>query len=279
MNAGGKVCGKCSARFFADAPQDFCSACLLESGLFDREDAEAVNSKHAENSTVIRGNGQTAPSEQPLADFGDYELLEEMGRGGQGIVYRARQKSLNRTVALKIVGLGQWATPRHLKRFHLEAEAAASLDHPCIVPIYEIGERAGSCYFSMKLVEGGPLDEVARSDQMSPPRAAEIIASLARTLHYAHERGVLHRDIKPGNILIDAKGQAHLTDFGLARLAETESTITRTSEAVGTPSYMAPEQAKGNHTDLTCATDVYGLGGVLLPITYRQPTVRWWNDI
>lgn len=271
MNAAGKVCRKCSARFFADAPQDFCSACLLETGLFDGEDPEAFDSEHTENSTVMPGNGRTAPSGQPLADFGDYELLQEMGRGGQGIVYRARQKSLNRTVALKIVGLGQWATPRHLKRFHLEAEAAASLDHPCIVPIYEIGERDGSCYFSMKLVDGGPLDEVARREQMSPRRAAEIIAGLARTLHYAHERGILHRDIKPGNILIDAKGQAHLTDFGLARLAETEATITRTSEALGTPSYMAPEQAKGDHTDLTCATDVYGLGAVLYQLLTGNP--------
>ena len=271
MNAAGKICAKCSARFFADAPQDFCSACLLESGLLDGEDREAIHSKHTENSAVMPGNGPTMPSEHSLADFGDYELLQEMGRGGQGIVYRARQKSLNRTVALKIVGLGQWATPRHLKRFHLEAEAAASLDHPCIVPIYEIGERDGSCYFSMKLVEGGPLDAVAAREQISPRRAAEIIARLARTLHYAHERGVLHRDIKPGNILIDAKGQPQLTDFGLARLAETEITITRTTEALGTPSYMAPEQAKGNHADLTRATDVYGLGAVLYQLLTGNP--------
>ncbi len=234
------------------------------------EDHEADHSEQAKDS-ALSGNGRTAPSGQPLADFGDYELLQEMGRGGQGIVYRARQKSLNRTVALKIVGLGQWATQRHLKRFHLEAEAAASLDHPCIVPIYEIGERDGSCYFSMKLVEGGPLDEVARREQMSPRRAAEIIARLARTLHYAHERGVLHRDIKPGNILIDAKGEPHLTDFGLARLVETQTTITRTAEALGTPSYMAPEQAKGNHTDLTSATDVYGLGAVLYHLLSGHP--------
>ena len=248
MKVADRFCGKCGARFFADAPQEFCSACLLESGLFDEEGQDATHSESAVNSRRMPRNSGTARPGQRLADFGDYELLEEMGRGGQGIVYRARQKSLNRTVALKIVGLGQWATKSHLKRFHLEAEAAASLDHPCIVPIYEIGERDGSCYFSMKLVEGGPLDKVAEREQMSPRRAAEVIARLARTLHYAHERGVLHRDIKPGNILIDAKGEPHLTDFGLARLVETESTITRTTEALGTPSYMAPEQAKGNNT-------------------------------
>ena len=210
MKIAGKFCGKCGARFFGDAPQEFCSACLLESGLFDVEGQGVTDSESAANSTLMPGKSGTTRSGPRLADFGDYELLQEMGRGGQGIVYRARQKSLNRTVALKIVGLGQWATQRHLKRFHLEAEAAAGLDHPCIVPIYEIGERDGSCYFSMKLVEGGPLDEFARREQMSPRHAAEVIARLARTLDYAHHRGVLHRDIKPGNILIDAKGEPHL---------------------------------------------------------------------
>src|SRR5436190_4431932 len=271
MKVADRFCGKCGARFFADAPQEFCSACLLESGLFDEEGQDPTHSESAVNSRRMPPNSGTARPGQRLADFGDYELLEEMGRGGQGIVYRARQKSLNRTVALKIVGLGQWATKSHLKRFHLEAEAAASLDHPCIVPIYESGEGDGSCYFSMKLVEGGPLDKVAEREQMSPRRAAEVIATLARTSHYAHERGVLHRDIKPGNILIDAKGEPHLTDFGLARLVETESTITRTTEALGTPSYMAPEQAKGNNTQLTNATDVYGLGAVLYHLLTGHP--------
>ena len=271
MKIAGKFCGKCGARFFGDAPQEFCSACLLESGLFDVDGQDITDSESATNSTLTPGKSGTTRSGPRLADFGDYELLQEMGRGGQGIVYRARQKSLNRTVALKIVGLGQWATQRHLKRFHLEAEAAASLDHPCIVPIYEIGERDGFCYFSMKLVEGGPLDEFARREQMSPRPAAEVIARLARTLDYAHQRGVLHRDIKPGNILIDAKGEPHLTDFGLARLVETESTITRTTEALGTPSYMAPEQAKGNNIQLTSATDVYGLGAVLYHLLTGHP--------
>ena len=273
MKIANRFCGKCGARFLADAPQEFCSACLLESGLFTDEDEEAINSKDARESNSRRTphKNRAAFQGHPLAEFGDYELLEEMGRGGQGIVYRARQKSLNRTVALKIVGLGPWATERHLKRFHLEAEAAASLDHPCIVPIYEIGERDGSCYFSMKLVEGGPLNEVAGRGQMSPHQGAEIIARLARTLHYAHQRGVLHRDIKPGNILIDAKGDPHLTDFGLARLVETESTVTRTTEALGTPSYMAPEQAKGNSPQLTSATDVYGLGAVLYHLLTGHP--------
>ena len=212
-----------------------------------------------------------APPVKMLGDFGDYELLEEIGRGGQGVVYRARQKSLNRTVALKVIGLGPWATEAHLKRFRREAEAAASLEHPCIVPIYEVGERDGSCYFSMKFVEGGQLDEVVKREPMPIRRAVELIAKLARTVHYAHEHGILHRDIKPGNILLDAKGEPHLTDFGLARLVEAESTVTRTLEVMGTPSYMAPEQAAGKQRSLSKATDVYGLGAVLYQLLTGHP--------
>jgi serine/threonine protein kinase/Tfp pilus assembly protein PilF len=206
-----------------------------------------------------------------LPQFGDYELLEEIGRGGQGVVFRARQKSLNRTVALKLLSLGQWASKAHLKRFRLEAEAAANLDHPCIVSIYEVGECEGSCYFSMRFVEGGQLDEVVRHMPMSIRQAAELIAKMARTVHYAHEHGILHRDIKPGNILLDQKGAPHLTDFGLARLVETESTMTRTLEVLGTPSYMAPEQAVGNNAAVSKATDVYGLGGVLYQLLTDHP--------
>jgi serine/threonine protein kinase/Tfp pilus assembly protein PilF len=206
-----------------------------------------------------------------LGEFGDYELLEEVGRGGQGVVFRARQKSLNRTVALKVISLGQWASEAHLKRFRREAEAAASLDHPSIVPIYEVGERDGSCYFSMMFVEGGQLDEVVRRKPMSIRQAAELIAKVARTVHYAHEHGIVHRDIKPGNILLDVKGEPHLTDFGLARLIETESAMTRTMEVLGTPSYMAPEQAVGNNAQPTSATDVYGLGAVLYQLLTDHP--------
>ena len=208
---------------------------------------------------------------QMLTEFGDYEMLEEVGRGGQGVVFRARQRSLNRIVALKVIGLGQWATKAHVKRFRLEAEAAASLDHPCIVPIYEVGERDGQCYFSMKFVEGGQLDEVVKHTPISIRQAVELIAKVARTVSYAHEHGILHRDIKPGNILLDIKGKPHLTDFGLARLVESESTVTRTLEVLGTPSYMAPEQASGNNTQLTRATDVYGLGAVLYQLLTDHP--------
>src|SRR5881397_4025366 len=208
---------------------------------------------------------------QMQTEFGDYELLEEVGRGGQGVVFRARQRSLNRIVALKVIGLGRWATKAHVKRFRLEAEAAASLNHPCIVPIYEVGEREGTCYFSMGFIEGDQLDEIAKSEAMPVQCAAELIAKVARTVHYAHEHHILHRDIKPGNILLDQKGEPHLTDFGLARLVETESTVTRTMEVLGTPSYMAPEQAVGNNVAVSGLTDVYGLGAVLYQLLTGHP--------
>src|SRR5205807_1419610 len=206
-----------------------------------------------------------------LGELGDYELLEEIGRGGQGVVFRARQKNLNRIVALKVISLGQWANKAHLKRFRLEAEAAARLEHPGIVPIHEVGEGDGSCYFSMKFVEGGQLDEVTRREPMPIRRAVELIAKVARTVHYTHEHGILHRDIKPGNVLLDAKGEPHLTDFGLARLVESESSVTHTLDILGTPSYMAPEQAVGNNTAVSHATDVYGIGAVLYQLLTGHP--------
>jgi TolB-like protein/tRNA A-37 threonylcarbamoyl transferase component Bud32/Tfp pilus assembly protein PilF len=170
-----------------------------------------------------------------------------------------------------VISLGEWASKVHLKRFRREAEAAASLNHPSIVPIYEVGERDGSCYFSMQFIEGGQLDEVVKRTPMSIRHAAELLVKIARTVHFAHEQGILHRDIKPGNILLDRKGEPHLTDFGLARLVETESTVTRTLEVLGTPSCMAPEQATGKNAELTSATDVYGLGAVLYQLLTGHP--------
>ncbi len=253
------VCDKCGSRLFAGALDGVCSVCLLKTCLGVLTESRPAGSVH---------------SAGILSDFDDYELLEEIGRGGQGIVYRARQKSLDRIVALKVIGLGPayiGATKTHIERFRLEAKAAASLNHPCMVPIYEIGERDGCCYFSMGLVEGRQLDEVIKREPMAFRRAVELIAKLARAVHYAHEHGILHRDIKPGNILLDDKGEPHLTDFGLARLVETESDVTRTAEVLGTPSYMAPEQAVGNNAAVSSATDVYGLGAVLYQLLTGQP--------
>ena len=264
MKAASRICENCADSIFDDAPKGLCPACLIDTAieLHGSEDEGGFDS-----SLLSNGNGA-----QNLGELGDYQLLQEIGRGAQGVVYRARQKSLNRVVALKIIGLGHWAARGHIKRFRLEAEAAARLDHPFIVPIHEIGESNGSCYFSMQLVEGGQLDRLLERESIPVRRAGELIAKLARTVHYAHERGILHRDIKPGNILLDLNGDPHLTDFGLARLLETESTVTRTTEVLGTPGYMAPEQARGNNGNLTSATDVYGLGAVLYQLlTHRPP--------
>ena len=253
MTTAAKVCAKCGATTLADAPRGFCSLCLFKTGLGAFED----------------GNGEAAV--RIPTHFGDYELCGEIGRGGQGVVYRARQKSLNRTVALKVIGLGHWASTPHLKRFRHEAEAAASLEHPRIVPIYEIGERDGPCYFSMKFIEGGQLDEIVKREPISIRRAAELLVKIARTVQFAHEHGILHRDIKPGNILLDKKGEPHLSDFGLARLIEQESTITNSFDVLGTPSYMAPEQAAGHTKELTPAADVYSLGAVFYQMLTGQP--------
>src|SRR5947208_6250278 len=275
-----RICRKCGARILADAPEGLCPRCVLKTALAMPSELVAGGDSSAEASPKADGPDQFDKPERAtkservaemLGELGDYELLEEVGRGGQGVVFRARQKSLNRIVALKVISLGQWASKVHLRRFRLEAEAAARLEHPGIVPIHEVGERDGSCYFSMKFVEGGQLDEVARREPMPPRRAAELIAKVARTVHYAHEHGILHRDIKPGNILLDAKGEPHLTDFGLARLVESESSVTQTLDVLGTPSYMAPEQAVGNNAAVSSATDVYGLGAVLYQLLTGHP--------
>src|SRR5262245_5141440 len=274
-----RLCQKCGAQIPADAPEEGCPGCLLEAGLSLSSDPSVARVvDHGVEEALARDEAAGAsPVKTPahagelLGELGDYELLEEVGRGGQGVVYRARQKSLNRTVALKVISVGRSASQAHLKRFRLEAEAAASLEHPGIVPIHEVGERDGSCYFSMGFVEGGQLDQVIKREPMSIRHAAELIAKVARTVHYAHEHGILHRDIKPGNILLDADGEPHLTDFGLARLVETESTMTRTMEVLGTHSYMAPEQAVGNNAAVSSVTDVYGLGAVLYQLLTGQP--------
>jgi serine/threonine protein kinase len=257
MDTNVKTCRRCGAKLFGNAKA--CSACMLETALGQLGD-EGVN---------IAGDGAKVAS--PMSEFGDYELLDEIGRGGQAVVYRARQKSLNRIVALKLIGLGRWSSTPHLKRFRHEAEAAASLEHPQIVPIYEIGERDGFCYFSMQFIEGGRLDQILKRDSLSPGHAAELLVKIARTVQFAHEHGILHRDIKPGNILLDRQGEPHLTDFGLARLLEQESTITNSFDVLGTPSYMAPEQAAGQSKELTAAADVYLLGAVFYQMLTGEP--------
>jgi serine/threonine-protein kinase len=206
-------------------------------------------------------------------DFGDYELLEEIARGGMGVVFKAREKSLNRVVALKMILAGRLASAEEVRRFRMEAEEASHLDHPNIVPIYHVGECQGHHYFTMKLIEEGSLTEQHRGPKADLRKVARLVADVAGAVHYAHRHGILHRDLKPGNILIDRDGRPHVTDFGLAKHLTGAAGQTQSGAILGTPGYMSPEQAAARK-DLTTATDVYGLGAILYDlITGRPPFV------
>jgi WD40 repeat protein len=203
--------------------------------------------------------------------FGDFELLEELARGGMGIVYRARQVSLDRIVAVKMLLFGPLSSPEFVKRFRTEAAAAASLQHPNIVAIHEVGVHHGQHYFAMDFVEGPSLAKVLASGPLPLKKAATYVKTIAEAIHYAHERGILHRDLKPSNVLIDTNDQPRITDFGLARRLEGDSELTVTGQVIGSPNYMPPEQAAGRRGKLSRRSDIYSLGAMLYHLLTGRP--------
>jgi eukaryotic-like serine/threonine-protein kinase len=208
--------------------------------------------------------------------FGDYDLEEELGRGGMGVVYKARQHSLNRTVAVKMILRGDFASGVDLARFRSEAESAARLEHPHIVSIYEVGQWEGQAYFTMQYVDGTTLARLVANGPLPPREAARLLIPICRAIQHAHEKGILHRDLKPSNVLIDKEGQPLVTDFGLAKRvqdagASSFRSLTQTGAILGTPSYMSPEQAARSRGTLTAATDIYSLGTVFYEMLTGRP--------
>ncbi len=225
---------------------------------------------HGTGDKTIAPEGLVTASATGAKSFGDYELLDEIARGGMGIVYRAKQISLNRIVAIKMILSGQFASEDDVERFHVEALAVAQLDHESIIPIYEIDQHEGRHYFSMKLVEGGHLDDRLEALREDIPQGIAILAKVCHAIHHAHQRGILHRDLKPQNILLDPQGNPFVTDFGLARQMENHRQLTQTGAILGTPNYMAPEQASGA-CDITTAADIYSLGALLYKLISGKP--------
>jgi serine/threonine protein kinase len=264
-----RVCPICAAPLAADAPAGLCPQCLLKAALSGQSAADTAITG-AWNSDA--GTATIPPSAGvKLRYVGDYELLEEIARGGMGIVWRAKQISLNRTVAVKTIRAGALATDDDVQRFLREAEAAANLQHPNIVAIHEVGEHHGQYYFSMDYIAGRDLAAIRRDGPMPPQQIAALMKTIAETIHFAHQRGTLHRDLKPQNILIDESGEPRITDFGLAKLTGEDSRLTQTGVVMGSPSYMPPEQAAGNLAEIGPHSDVYSLGAILYELLTGRP--------
>ncbi|MEO6034732.1 MAG: serine/threonine-protein kinase, partial [Verrucomicrobiota bacterium] len=265
-------CAECGAPLPAYWPKGLCAQCALD---------EALGLTHAE-SQVIPAESPAAPANlreptssaesSPLGSFGEYDLLEEIARGGMGVVYKARQRKLGRLVAVKMILAGPRAGKEFVQRFRTESAAAAILQHPNIVAIHDVGVHEGQHYFSMDYVEGQNLAQRVGQQPLPPKKAARYVEIIATAIHYAHERGILHRDLKPSNVLIDSNDQPRVTDFGLARRLDGDSSLTMTGQVLGSPNFMPPEQAGGKRGKVGRPSDVYALGGILYYLlTARAP--------
>src|SRR5438105_7764994 len=266
-------CSHCGASLPSAGWEGLCPKCLVRCSLESSETEDQSKSQNLTpflSSTLEVGKSEVGG----LRYFGDYELLEEIARGGMGVVYKARQLSLNRTVAVKMILAGQLASPADVQRFRSEAEAAANLQHPNIVAIHEVAEQDGHHYFSMNYVEGKSLAQLIAEGGLRIAdfrKTAGYVKTIALAIHYAHQQGTLHRDLKPSNVLIDHSDQPRVTDFGLAKSVKRDSDLTLSGQILGTPNFMSPEQAAAKRGAIGPQSDVYSLGAILYFMLTGKP--------
>lgn len=294
-----RKCPECGSELPPAAPQGLCPQCLLKAGLSSESDVDRDDRASSTDDTAYSPppgaadtGSETMPSPSPgigpqnsvpspdqppgtrIRYVGDYELLEEIARGGMGVVYKARQVSLNRVVAVKMILAGQLATDEEVQRFRREAEAAANLKHTNIVAIHEVGQHDGQYYFSMDYVDGKNLAQLIKENSLHMTELIQILEKVADAIHWAHQRGTLHRDLKPANVLVDKDGEPHITDFGLAKRIDKKGDLTQIGTAMGTLAYMPPEQALGRWDIFGPTSEVYSLGAILYEmLTGRPPFV------
>ena len=275
MNREKTFCSQCSSELTHESIDGVCPRCLLQVTVEQAETQLPSDQPTLVPSRSVEHREPESGLESGLPTLGDYELIEEIARGGMGVVYRARQKSLNREVALKMILSGQLASGEDRVRFQTEAEAAAKLDHPGIVPIYDVGAEQGQGgeqhFYSMALIEGESLADRLNRGPMKPLNAAELMIEIASAVHYAHQEGIIHRDLKPQNILLDSSGRPRITDFGLAKNQDADSQLTASGQMMGTPSYMPPEQVSGKLELIQPASDTYALGAILYCMLTGNP--------